>query len=383
MKKKIIYMNSLPNFGGGEKHLLNLIRELQKENTFSITVACPRRSPLAEELSKLRVRTFPVPLKSKFDFRSILMLQGFMRRERFDIIHTEDVRSNLLGTIAAVMAKVPIVIWTIHMLSINRSISGMNPIKRRIWISVDRMLVRYVDKIIAISEFNRRELIKKEKIEPGKIVVIPSSIRLNEFSKELGFNKKRKEFGIEEGEKVVGYIGRLSHQKGLTYLLEAARMVSQIMPIVKFLIVGDGPQKIELEEKVKELNITGNVALADFRKDVNELYPIFDITVLPSLYEGLPVVPMESMVYGKPVVATTVGGVPEVVIDGETGLLVPPGDVKSLAKAILKLIQDDASRKEMSRKGKDLIKKKYSNEQMVKAHKSLYEELVRSKGVIR
>ncbi len=383
MKQKIIYINSLPNFGGGEKHLLDLIRKMQREESFEIVVACPKGSPLARESSGLGVRTFPVPLKSKFDFKSIFILRDFLRRGKFHIVHTEDVRSNLLGTIAAVMARIPIIVWTVHLLSINRSIKEINPIKKRIWISVDRTLARYVDKIITISEFNRKELIEKERIEPEKIVVIPNSINLDEFNRRINVAKKKEEFRINNREKVVGFIGRLNHQKGLVYLLEAAMVVTQSVSNVRFLIIGDGPKRAEFEERTKELGIAGKVLFAGFRDDVNELYPIFDITVLPSLYEGLPIVPIESMGSGKPVVATQVAGTPEVVIDGETGVLVPPKDAESLAEAILQLLQDDALRRKMGKKGRELVKEKYSNERMVKAHKMLYQNLIESKGLIK
>ncbi len=374
---KILYINSLPTFGGGEKHLLNLIRELKEEDTFTIAVACPQGSPLAKELSKLGVKVYPVPLKSKFDFKSILILRNLIRKEKFDIVHTEDVRSNLLGTIAAFIAKAPIIVWTVHMLSINRSIKEMNPIKRRIWTLVDRNLAKHIDKIITVSEFNRRELVEKEKIDPNKIVVIPSSIRLEEFNRQVDPDKKRKELGIKSYEKIVGYVGRLDYQKGLVYLLEAAKIIIQNLPNVRFVIIGDGPQRNELKEKAKSLGIIKNIIFAGFKSNVSEFYSLFDITVLPSLYEGLPVVPMESMAYEKPVIATKVGGVPEEVINEETGLLVPPGDFRSLADAIIRLLQNDDLRREMGKKGKKLVEKRYNNKQMVKAHKTLYEKLIR------
>ena len=175
---------------------------------------------------------------------------------------------------------------------------------------------------------------------------------------------------------MVGIIGRLTVVKGHRYFLQGAAQVLQTIPHCKFLVIGDGPLRSDLELLANDLGISDSVRFLGYRDDIPELLAVVDISVLTSIREGTSMVLLESMAAGKPIVATDVGGTPEVVIDGEVGILVPPKDAAALAKALITLLSDPclASRMEMS--GRQRVQAKFSLRKSVDRLEALYDELV-------
>lgn len=378
MPVRIIYIDSLHNYGGGQKHLLNILKQIDRDK-FVPYVACSTKCPLADRLREINVPVIPVELVGKFQLGAIIRLALLMCQHRPDIVHSEDSLSRLLGTIAARLAGVPIVVSTVHKVNVSPVVRDMSNSRRKIYVLVTRLLAKLSDKWFTVAEFNKQELMQLVKIPAHKIAVIHSSIVLDEFDIEVDTERKRKEFGLQANAPVVGTIARLHPDKGVRYLLDAAVTVLEEVPDVKFMLVGDGIQRVELESIAKQNGIAENVIFAGFRDDVAELYSLFTITVLPSLNEGLPVVPMESLYMGKPVVATDVCGNPEIVRHGETGLIVPTKDSESLAQAILTLLNDEPKANPMAVCGRELVEKEFSNSVMVNRYEQAYETLIHQK----
>jgi glycosyltransferase involved in cell wall biosynthesis len=271
----------------------------------------------------------------------------------------------LLGRIAGKIAGVPIIISTVHITELRR--------RHHLWL--DRFTSRLVDTEICICDAVREFTLKEARISPDKLVSIPNGINLEKFDRQWNREGKRAEFGISSQTKVIGTVSRLSKQKGLEFLLRAVPGILRNVPNSAFIIVGDGELKPQLMQLAKKLGIKDKVIFAGFRKDALEVMNIFDVFVLPSLWEGLPIALLEAMALSKPIVATAVGGCRELVTDGENGFLVEPSEASELSEAITTILTDSelASRMEQnSRKRAE----QYTVDKMVEKTENLYEELL-------
>jgi glycosyltransferase involved in cell wall biosynthesis len=296
---------------------------------------------VAEVLAQLReggveVITLERPLGPgpELPWRKRLSLSAwrpFFKRLRtdVDVLHAHKFGSNLWGAAIGTLARVPVLVaheqtW---------SYEGQ-PARK----FLDRELIsRRVDAFICVSEQDRQRMIDIERIAPAKIVRVRNAVP------DPGHpdgSAVRAELGIDSATQVIGTLCRLSEQKALDVLLRAAKLLEEEVPEVKTLIAGDGPEQERLESLSRELGITDSVEFLGRRTDVAEVFSAFDVAVLSSDYEGTPLALMECMGVGRPIVATRVGGVPEMIEDGVHGLLVPPQDPGALAGAIATLLRD-------------------------------------------
>jgi glycosyltransferase involved in cell wall biosynthesis len=189
-------------------------------------------------------------------------------------------------------------------------------------------------------------------------------------------------WGLEPSDRVILAVGRLHRQKGYDYLIRALATVKREIPTVKLLIAGEGEEKNNLKNLVKSLDLSKEVILAGLCREVEKLFNFTKLFVLPSLWEGMPNAVLEAMAAAKPVVATRVGGVPELVIDGETGILVPPEDPESLARAIVKLLRHTAQANSMGNAGRERVQEHFSVTEMVTKTDRLYQELLNTKKIL-
>ena len=240
----------------------------------------------------------------------------------------------------------------------------------------------FVDRVICCAKTAQRWTFEKESwLRPDKLSTIYNGVDLARFS-ETHPEKIRKEFNIPDHVPVVGTVGNLSHKKGIPYLLDAIGLIVLAYPNAKFLLVGQGPLEEEMKEKAIHVAARQQIIFTGPRSDIPDLMSAMDIFVLASLFEGLPNVLLEAMALGKPVVATKVGGIPELIESKGDGILVPPQDPEELAKAVLTLLENPAKAKAMGERGAEKIKNHFLLDRMIDQYDHLYYSLARAKGLL-
>ena len=311
------------------------------------------------------------------DIKAFISIFRFLRRSKPDIVHTHTSKAGILGRLAAWMARVPIIIHTPHghvfYGHFGRSLS-------RIFLQMEKLLGRITHHHIALTPEEGNDYLNLGVAKSNNISVIHSGVDLNCFKRSVTkSNPKRNELGISPDSLVVGYVGWLIPIKGVTYLVNAMAKIVEQHPKSLLVLVGKGDDKgeeeIKLKEQVERAGLADKVRFLGWRPDVDEIMGCFDIFVLPSLNEGMGRVLVEAMAAGLPIVASRVGGIPDLVKHGENGLLVPPADTSALEKAISSLLHDGARRKRMGKAGKKMCGP-YSAEAMVEQIDVLYTELL-------
>ena len=307
------------------------------------------------------------------DVFSFFSLYRLFRRERFDIVHTHTTKAGVLGRISAVCAGVPAVIHSPH----GHIFYGyFGPLVSKAVVVLERFMTHFTDKIIALTELEKRDLVTFKVAGPEKIVVINSGLELNNYRKiNVDTGRIRDGLGLEEDMALAGFVGRLEPVKGPEYFIRAAALVAGELTEVKFLIVGEGSLRNKLESECEKSGIRDKVIFTGWREDITEILSILNVLVLPSLNEAVGRVLIEAGACGVPVVAARVGGVPEVVKDNQTGILVPPGEPEALAGAMIALLEDKEKRQRMGERAENWVGAKFGVNKMVERVSSLYHEI--------
>ena len=311
------------------------------------------------------------------DLKALVLLWSLIRRYKPHIVHTHTSKAGVLGRLAAWLARVPAIIHKPH----GHVFYGhFGPRFSRFFLMVERLLGRITDHVVALTPMEARDYLGLRVLTAEKISIIHSGVALNRYhitAKKR--QQKKKELGISPDSLVVGFVGWLIPIKGVTYLVNAMAEVVQRHPNSLLVLVGKGDEKgeeeIKLRERVASLGLADRVRFLGWRPDVDEIMSCFDIFVLPSLNEGMGRVLVEAMSAGLPIVASRVGGIPDLVTHGENGLLVPPANAGALEQAISDLLSDKSRRKHMGETGKKMCRP-YSVEAMVEKIDDLYSRLV-------
>ncbi len=365
---KVIHLTVGFTIGGAERLLVDMLPRFDKECYDVSGVSLKGWGPIGCELKEAGIRVSSLGGKGKKDLKVLLRLYKLLKIEKPDILHTHLFLANVAGRVIGKLANVPIVVSSIHNIEV--------------WMEwyhtlLDRLSSRFADRIVSCSDAAREYSIKKTGIDAKRYTTIYNGVDLAKFNRKLNFKSKREELGLEVSYPVIATIGRLIEpQKGLRYLIEAAQKFVLEFPKTQFLIIGDGPAKDDLQNLVKKLGISKNFFFAGMRQDIPEILNTIDIFVLPSLQEGFGIVLIEAMAAGKCIIATKVGGIPEVVKDGETGILIPPKDVQSLLTAMLDLMKNKNRRKKLGERGRDWVENRFSIECTVVQIESLYKKLI-------
>ncbi len=358
----ILYVIWSLGLGGAERVVINLAKGLDKSK-FNPVIACLNdKGPFASEVEKEGIEVIALNKKPGLDLTIIPKLIAVIKKYHINIVNTHLWGANFWGRIAARLVGVKVVIATEHNVDIW---------KTPLHLSLDRFLSHHTDRIIAVSN-SVKDFYTSRGISADKIQVIYNGIASVGAGKATR-SEMRQALGITEGETTLAVIGRLVEQKGHRYFLYVLKELLRYNR-VRGLIVGAGPLEAELRKFSQTIGLNGNVIFTGLRQDVPEMMKAIDILVMPSLREGLPIIALEAMVSGKPVVATHVGGVAEVVVDGETGLLVPPADEKGLTSALSRLIQDEELAHRLGENGSKRVRERFSLERMVRETEGLYEE---------
>jgi glycosyltransferase involved in cell wall biosynthesis len=378
MMKNILYVFDNLEFGGGERVFAQLINRLS-DKRYKIMVACFQTGAFIEKIEGSGAQIQPVDMRNRFNFGVILQLSNLIKKERVDIVHSQGARADFFARMAAKLAGAPIVISTVPM-----PVEGfdVHPMKKFIYIVLNRFSERFVDRFIVVSEALKKVMIERHKIDPQKVVKIYNGIEVDEYhiddDEEVMYGKLslREELGLKNEIPVIGAIGRLVWQKGFEYFIEAIPEVLKEFKGARFLLVGEGELKDELKVKSKKLKFEDKIFFVGFRNDIKEILQSIDVLVMPSLLEGLPMILLEAMAMEKPIVATEIEGIKEVLDNGKTGSLVPPKDSKVLAGAIIKMITHKENALNMGLAARKVVTERFGVDVMVEKHKEVYEELL-------
>ncbi len=353
---------------GGQRQSLYLARELGKRG-IPFTFVVQPESPLHEKAAAEGLPVLPLKMASEMSMGAAFRLSRAMKRRECVLAHFHDAHAVAVGGRACRWAKVPIRI-------ISRRVDFR--LKRNIFSR--RKYTKNVDAIIAISE-GVRDVLLKGGIDPAVIEVVPSGIDFSPFDEVQTKDFLRTEFGFAADDFLVGIVAALEDHKGHKYLLEAASLIKRQAPHIKIIVVGKGSLELELDQQAKDLRVEDLVFFLGFREDVPRILASLDVFVLSSYLEGLGSSIMDAMASRLPVVATAVGGIPEVVLDNDTGLLVPPRDPKAMADAILRLYSDRALAARLGRRGYEVVHAKFSAEAMARKIIAVYEKIAARKGI--
>lgn len=375
-KIKVLEMIDTPFLGGGQINLLSLAKGLNKDK-FDVSVCSRDGGPLVEEVKRLGIDYFPVDFGKRVRRKVVRDIVSILKDNRFDILHTHGGVAGFFGRWAA--RKNHASICVVHTLHGIHYLHYRNPFLKIGLIFLERYFSRFTDAVIFVSDRDstnghKHRLAVKEKVHVIKNGIDFSAINAMDDRPELRA-KKRRELELDESQILIGTVARLHRQKGIIYLLRAAKKICHVFPRAKILVVGGGPLEKKLKNENRKLGLEDHVWLMGERKDVGELLSLFEVFILPSLWEGLPYVLMEAAAWKKPVVATCVNGIEEIVHDSKTGILVPPRNPEELAKAVVSLLQN---REFAIMLGESLHKEtqsKYTLSEMIEKIQSLYTKL--------
>ncbi len=361
-----------------KKYKMFLVHGLSLESNMSIM----EQEAVALDMSLVKkkgVRLFALPslvrrLSFKNDLLAFINIYRLIKRISPHIVHTHTSKAGLLGRLAACLARVPIIIHTPHGHVFH---SYYGPFMTKIFVFVEKILSFMTDKITALTNRERDEHLKEGIASIEKYVTIHSGVTLDRLmNMSVDIEAGKKKYGIPQDCNVVGVIGRLVPIKGHKYLISAAKRIVREFHNTVFVFVGDGYLNASLERQAESIGVRKNIIFTGWRRDAAEILDLFDILVVPSLNEGMGKVLIEGMALGKPIVASSVGGIIDLVKNGENGILVPPRDSYALENAILQLIRNKNLAETLGENGKAKVYPEFDAFVMVKEVDDLYESLL-------
>lgn len=355
----LLMFSNLPTRGGAEEHMFMLLRYLSRQQfklhvALAPEVAASAKNDIPSDVELLVVKfTNFTDIAGAFHFRRIL------RQRNIKILHSHMFWTSMFASPVARMCGVPVIIETPHVREQWRK--GWKASYR-----IDRAVGRCVNRYIAVSHANARYLAEEKKIPQQKITVIQNGTDLSRFNRAHRPPQGMKaDLGFAAVDPVLLLIGRLEPQKGHSVMLQAMPAVLREFPKARLVCIGDGGLLPKLNEQIATLGIQNSARMLGYQSNVPDWLALADVLVLPSFYEGLPLVAIEALAAGKAVVATSVDGTPEVVIDGRTGLLVPAGDSAALAEATCRMLRDTNLRQTLASGGHDFVRRQFTRERQV------------------
>ena len=345
---KVLHVITRLDRGGSARAVLNLAEGLKRRGFDVVLVTGLSKEP-EEEVDSFNKRTgipcYIIPglvrdISPLKDLSTLLRLVRILRIEMPDILHTHTSKAGFLGRLAGRIARIRHIVHTTH----GHIFYGyFGRLKTWFFIQLERIAAHLCDRIIVLTSLEKDDYVRAGIGRADTILPIYPGIDLNQYFKKKSKDTDiKKELSIEKDSPLIGWVGRLEGIKGCFDFLKAARLVLDRYPGSYFLMAGDGPLRTDLNDWIVKNSMDGRVLLLGYRRDVVRIMNGIDVFVLTSHNEGLGLVVVEAMAAGKPVVATDVGGVSEVVVDGQTGILLPAGEPLRMAEAILRLISDPA-----------------------------------------
>lgn len=367
---RVMFVHTYMPVGGAETLLVNLIRRLDRER-FVPEVCCLKYpGPLGEVLAR-EVPLHSHLLANKYDLRVLPRLTKLLRRRQIDAVVTVGAGDRMFwGRLAARLAGVPVVLTALHSTGWPDCVGRLN-----------RMLTPITDGFIAVAQEHDRYLREVEGFPAEKVFIIPNGVDVERFQPRPADPCLREAVGLPPGAPVVGIVAALRPEKRHEVFLRVAARVLREIPQCRFVIIGDGERRAELEQLSQSLNMVPAVHFLGTRSDVPELISLMDVVVLTSKMEANPVTILEAMACAKPFVAPRVGSIPDTILDGLTGYLAEPQDEAGLAHGVLRLLRDPAAAARFGQAGRQRVVEHYSLERMVKGYEELITRLHQNKSL--
>jgi len=371
MKPRIFINIATTNIGGPGKGLIQFMRnggiELCDPLVTGFHMRGTQRAEFADAIIELGVPFEQLDQRMLLDPFLVTQAQKLVRTHCSQLLQSHGYKSHALCFALKCLTGLPWIAFVHGWTTEN--------MKVRLYHSLDQFLLRFADRIVVVAEEIRQRL-NSGWIDHRKIVTIPNAIAPADYPPAVQGEDVRRKYSIPEGTKIVGVVGRLSPEKGQIHIIEALPAVIARFPNIVAMLVGDGPDREHIVARVSELGLQGRVIFTGYQKEMAPFHRVFDLVVLPSLSEGMPNVALEAMYFGKPVVATRVGGVPEVVIDNGTGRIVPSEDAASLAEAMVELLSNTQLSAAYGQVGKERVTAEFNPYTRAKRIVRVYEELL-------
>ena len=366
---KILYIVTQSEFGGAQRYILDLATNLPIEH-YHVAVAAGGNGELFAKLKEKNIRTYQLknlvreinPIK---DLKAYFEIKKLLKKSKPDVLHLNSSKAGVLGAVAGRHAGIKKIIYTVHGFVFNEPLPWW---KKQIYLWTEKFSTRYKDKLICVSEFDRQVGIKN-KIKPKKLITINNGVdKLAILDKQTA----RTKLNLPIDKKIIGTIAHFYPTKGLFYLIQAAQVVVKQFPQTIFAIIGDGQLKNQLEHEINKLNLKNNFLLLGSKQKAGQYVSAFDIYVSSSVKEGFPFSILEAMAAGLPIASTNVGGIPEMIKDNVSGLLVESKSSDALAQALLKILQNKNLVKKLGSQAKIRVAQKFSLQKMIQETKKLY-----------
>jgi len=388
-KVKVARIVARLNIGGPAVHIINLMAGLDPdrfENLLIVGRPGPNEGDMGYLASQKGIDPLIIPglgreLSPLWDAQTTFKLARILRRQRPHIVETHTAKAGAVGRLAARLAGVPVVIHVFHGHVFH---SYFGPAKTELFINIERGLARLTDRIITISPAQRRDVVDVYRIAPPeRVITIPLGLDLGPFeaARQSCRGQFRSSLGISPDIPLIGFVGRLTAVKNPRQFIEVAGRVIRESPQARFVFVGDGELRPALEEQVGALGLAQTVIFTGWQENMPAVYSDLDLLVLTSLNEGTPVTVIEALATGVPVVASEVGGVPDVVTHQETGLLVPSGDAEATAQAILQFLRAPERAQRLALAGQRVVLGRFDLRRLVNDMDALYHALLIEKGI--
>ena len=371
MTHRILFATTTSDFGGAEVFLQELIGRLDRQRFEPVLLSLCPPGRVAERVRAqgVAVHTFELGESTSVVELTVAIrrLRRFFVDERIALVQSQLYRANVVANVAARLTrKRPVVVNAQHSLY---AMTGKSA----------EMLARWVrplaDLTVAVSPIVEEYLVGDEGTDPRRVRVIDNGVDDERF-RPSDDRPLRHELGLAPDELLLGAVGRLSEEKGLLHLVDALAKLTDLQRPVRLALVGDGPQRGELEQRIHDLGLANLVTFLGVRSDIPELMRSFDLYVLPSLREALPISLLEAMASGCCVVASSVGGVPHALADGVEGRIVPPGEVEALAEALRGCLGDEEERDRLGRSARQRVERDFSLTVATQRYEELYTELL-------
>ena len=364
----ILYLSTSSGPGGAERVISNLSASLDPARYRAIL--CLFRPGWIQEHTENRgVRTYVIPTQGMFDWRWVLRVKRLLKDEHVDLIHAHEFDANVQGTFVAALSGVPLVA-TVH---------GKNyfweKLRRRLayqWVSRNATMV-------AVSENLKQFIVEKVGVDSGHVKVVYNGVDLLPHCGPDDIDQCRKELDLPTSDQIVGVVGNLYPVKGHQYLIAAIPAVLAKCPNTTFIFAGRGQLEGELKEQAHQLGVAQKVRFLGLRQDIPRILAVLHAFVLPSLSEGLSMAILEAMVAGKPVIATDVGGNPELVEDSETGYLVPSQNSQALADRLISLLMNRDRALQFGKVGQLRAQGQFSLRTMVREYQGIYDQCIEAR----